>query len=180
MMWRTRKMPRAKRADGEIVVSLSEMNQEINLEKYLGREPTETEKQRFADLAIDTITTRTLDGKTINGGKFAKYSKAYADKKGVTQDSVDLFLDGDMLGSIRRRVEGEKQNTLMIALQEDQVPKGYNHNVGDTVKKRPWFGLTDLEAKAIANRINSSREPRQLTLSELRERLSRLGIQQTE
>ena len=174
-------MPRLKRAKGEITVSLSEMSQEINLEDYLGREPTPEEKKRFADLAIDTIVNRTLDGQTINQGKFKPYSKAYADEKGVTQDSVDLFREGDMLGSLRRNAQGESTKTVMIELDNSEVPKGYNHNEGDTVKKRPWFGLTDLEAKTIARRVKGQgRQRGTVRLSDLREQLAQLGVQQTE
>lgn len=174
-------MPRKKRPDGEIIVSLEEMKQEINLENYLGRKPTPREKQTFADLAVDVITNRTLDGKTINGGKFARYSKKYADLKGVTQDSVDLFLNGDMLDNLGRVENDESDSSVVIALDESQTAKGYNHNVGDTLKKREWFGLTDDEVKSITRRMGTNTgRGRRVTLSELRSALDVLGIQQTD
>ena len=52
-----RAMPRLKRAKGEITVSLSEMSQEINLEDYLGREPTPEEKKRLQD-RLDVLHKR--------------------------------------------------------------------------------------------------------------------------
>ena len=107
-------MPFKKRAKGTLKVTLNELSQEIDLKSYLGRKPTASEKRAFAELATDTIENRTLDGQTINGGKFKKYSKAYADIKGVTRSSVDLFLDGDMLNGIGRRSSKEKTGTVFI------------------------------------------------------------------
>ena len=107
-----------KKANGKLVVSLTELSQNIDLESYLGEKPTESQKKKFVDIAIDVIETRTLDGKTINGGKFKKYSKAYAAEKGVTRSSVDLFLEGDMLESIGRRRSKESSGSAFIQMKK--------------------------------------------------------------
>jgi hypothetical protein len=170
-------MPAKKKASGKYLVSLSEMSQEIDLETYLGYKPKARDARLFAELAIETIKNRTLDGQTINGGKFKKYSKKYADFKGVTQDSVDLFLEGDMLNSLDYEVVDNKPK---IYLDDTEVPKGYNHNVGDTLPKRPWFGLTDSEAQNIAESIKETPTEKKITLTDLRNALAMLGIEQTE
>lgn len=175
-------MPRKKRAQGSLNISLNEVSQEINLESYLDRKPTEGEKRAFAELAVDTINNRTLDGETINGGSFKKYTKAYADFKGVTRDSVDMFLEGDMLESIGRRKSKEKKSTVFIQMEKGlETKKAYNHNVGDTLPKREFFGLTDSEASQIADEIKERREEsRTISLSALREALDLIDIEQVE
>lgn len=177
-------MPRKKRAKGSLTISLSELSQEVDLEAYIGRKPTESEKTAFAEIAKATIESRTLDGKTVNGGRFKKYSKEYADFKGVTRDSVDLFLDGDMLDGIGRRKSKEKKSTIFLQMKKGlQTKKGFNHTSGDTVPKREFFGLTDMEAKQIAEEIKQSEqvnESSNLSLSALRNILGELDIEQVE
>lgn len=180
-MMKMKKMPSRKKA-GELNISLDEISQEIDLTNYLGRKPTASEKRAFAELAIDRINNRTLDGETVNGGKFKRYTKKYADFKGVTRDSVDMFLDGDMLDSIGRRTSKEKSSTVFIQIEKGlQTKKAFNHNTGDTLPKRPFFGLTDDEAKQIAENIKEAREESVgITLAALRSALSVLDIEQTE
>ena len=155
------------------------MSQTINLNRYLGKESTEAQRILFAELAVEQINQRTLDGKTIHNGNFKKYSEAYADEKGVSRDSVDLFLEGDMLDSVDSFVNGKD---LQITLSSDEAPKGYNHQVGDTLPKRPWFGITTTEAREIAESVKRS-APRQeesspgFTLADLRAALSVLDLE---
>lgn len=172
-------MPKKKLASGSINVSLDELSQEIDLQNYLGRKPTTREKQLFAELAIDTINNRTLDGQTVNGGKFKKYSKAYAEKKGVTRDSVDLFLDGDMLDSISRRASKEKASSVFIQMQKGlQTKKGFRHNTGDKgMTKREFFGVTDAEARQIAEQIKQEESVKRISLADLRAALDLLDIE---
>ena len=171
-----------KKAKGNLTVSLSELSQEINLKDYLGRKPTVKEKQLFADLAVDTITNRTLDGETINGGKFKKYSKKYAEFKGVSRSSVDLFLEGDMLENIGRRSSKEKAGTVFIQMKKGlETKKAFNHNTGDTLPKREFFGLTDIEAGKIAEAIKDTKEEKKkISLADLKASLDILDIEQIE
>ena len=170
-----------KIARGNLTISLSELSQEIDLESYLGRKPTKSEKASFAALAQATIEERTLDGKTINGGKFKEYSKAYAEFKGVTRSSVDLFLEGDMLESIGRRSSKEKAGTVFMQMVKGlQTKKGFNHTSGDTVPKRNFFGVTDSEARDIANEIKDSTVTKKLSITALKAALDELDIEQSE
>lgn len=181
-----------KKAKGNFTVSLSELSQEIDLKDYLGRKPSAKEKKLFAELAIDTIENRTLDGQTINGGKFKKYSKAYAELKGVTRDSVDMFLKGDMLENIDRRSSKEKAGTVFIQMKKGkETKKAFNHQSGDTLPKREFFGVTDKEAFKMANEIKDTKldTPKLVasesastgtSLAQLRAALDLLDIEQIE
>lgn len=167
---------------GKKSVSLNEISQEIELDKYLGKKPTEAQKTLFAALAKDVIENRTLDGEDINGKKFKKYSKKYAELKGVTRDSVDLFLKGDMLDNIGRRKSKERANTLFMQMKKGvETKKSFNHDTGDTLPKREFFGITDVEAKEIAREVNNavpSDTKKTITLAGIRDALSLLGIEQ--
>lgn len=167
---------------GKKTISQDEMSQEINLKRYLGDDATPEQKQLFAELAIEQINQRTLDGKTIHGGKFKRYSKEYADFKGVSRDSVDLFLEGDMLDSLETQEDGNK---IKITIGGDKVEtaKGYNHHTGDTLPKRPWFGLTTDEVRTITDAIAAEAdvvEQATFTLAELTAALRELGLEQIE
>lgn len=174
-------MAQAKKAKGKFTMTLDEISQEIDLKSYFGNTPSKKERLLFAEIAIEQIKNRTLDGKTINGSKFKRYSKAYADFKGVTRDSVDLFLEGDMLDSLDYKDNGSK---IEIEVKGDlQTKKGYNHFVGDTVPKRPWFGLTDSEAREIADAVKEvveEKPKKKLTLADLKSALDMLDIEQVE
>lgn len=151
---------------GNTNISQDKMSQTINLKIYLGRDATLQEKQRFIQVAIERINNRTLDGSTIHGGRFKKYSPEYARQKGVSESSVDLFLHGDMLGSL----EGSFDSTNMITIEVKgavQIAKAYNHHVGDTLKKRPWFGITTAEARQIAIDIREADPQQETTLASL-------------
>ena len=175
-----------KKAKGNFTVSLSELSQEIDLKDYLGRKPTANEKKLFAELAIDTIASRTLDTTDVNGESFAKYSEEYAKKKGVSVDSVDLFLDGDMLGGIGRRSSKEKTGSVFIQMKKGlQTRKAYNHNTGDTLVQREFFAITDDEAVSIAEAVREEKEDKKknangTTLAQLRDAVNSLGIEQVE
>jgi len=145
------------------------MFQEIDIKHYLGEKPTAKQKKVFADLAIDEIRSRTLQNEDINGKKFIKYDKKYAKQKGVSVNDVNLFLKGKLLDSIGRRKSNEKVSTVFLQMKKGkETLKAFNHNTGDKLKKREFFGITDEEARKIAQRIKDE-EPDKKTLKELRE-----------
>lgn len=51
-------------------------------------------------MILNHITTRTLNGFDKNNKKFKKYTKEYAELKGVGVGDVDLTLDGEMLSEL--------------------------------------------------------------------------------
>lgn len=127
--------------------SLSEVSQEINLGEILGRTPTDVEARQFIDEAINLMIERTQSGEDINGRRFKQYSKEYAELKGVSRNDVDLTFMGDMLAGINGELE---RGNIKLFMEEDQVPKAFNHCTGDTLPKRVFFGLTESEIESIA------------------------------
>ena len=147
-------------------LSLTEVSQTINLSEILGREPTERESQAFIEEAINLIIERTQSGVDRNGKAFTKYSEEYADLKGVSRGDVDMTFKGDMLSAI----DGMSDNGEIVLFinDENETLKAYNHNVGDTLPKRTFFGLTGAEAELIASKIETPSE------------LARIASQQTD
>lgn len=122
----------------------------------LGKTPTELQRKQFKELIVERIVSRTLNGEDINGETFTKYSEAYAKKKGVDPESVDLFLEGDMLSSIDE-IEGRQPNMVKIAVVgKNENLKAYNSNIGDTLPQRTFFGVNDDELESIVGAIKSS------------------------
>ena len=164
---------------GNKTQDISEVSQEIDLKKYLGDKPTGEQKRVFAEIAKDVIENRTLDGHDIHGKKFKRYSEEYAEAKGVTRDSVDLFLEGDMLENIGRRKSKEKTNTLFMQMKKGlQTKKSFNHDTGDKLPKREFFGITDKEAKDIAREVKKLNKKNKISFADLQAALALLDIEQ--
>jgi len=122
--------------------SKSEVSQRFNLKELLGYEPSDRQKELFFELAADKMVERTTSGKDIDGKKFTKYTKGYAAFKGVSQSSVDLTLSGDMLSSFEE--SQSQKNVVKIKIAEGtETLKAYNHNVGDTLPTRTFFGFKE-------------------------------------
>lgn len=108
---------------------------------------------------IDHIVSRTQDGKAIGGTRELKrpYSKEYVESvefkaAGKSKNEVNMTLNGDMLGLLTQT--DETANTITIGWEDEKENlKAYNHNVGDTVPKRDFFGLNRTEQRAIAQRL---------------------------
>ena len=169
---------------GNTNISLDELSQEIDLTRYVDGEVTDEAKEAFAIAAIERINQRTLDGNNIHGRKFKKYSKDYAAKKGVSRDSVDMFLDGDMLNSLDYELT---DNGVKIKIGESEVKKAYNHQTGDTLPKRQFFGLIGEEVRAISDAIKEDvdivsdiAESESFTLADLTAAIRQLGLSQVE
>lgn len=167
---------------GNTTISVDELSQEIDLTRYVDGDLSEEAKETFALAAIERINQRTLDGKNIHGRKFKKYSKDYAAKKGVSRESVDLFLEGDMLSSLDYEV-----TTTGVKIKIDdggESPKAFRHQTGDLgMPKRQFFGLIGEEVREIASELETiaseSTEP-SFTLTDLTAAIRQLGLEQVE
>lgn len=103
--------------------------------------PSERTARQIGRAIIEQIQLRTESGRDVNGQKFEKYSKEYAEKKGVSRDSVDLLLTGSMLGNMQ--VVSSTKNTVTIGWRgQKNNNKAFNHNEGETVPRREFLGLT--------------------------------------
>ena len=86
-----------------------------------------------------------------------------------------------MLDSINRKKSGVKVSEVQIKVKPGlETKKAYNHQVGDTLPKRRFFGLLESEAKQIAESIKSNQNetPPRMTLAELRRNLALIGLEQ--
>lgn len=141
--------------------SKKEVSQRYNLKKLLGYEPNERQKELFYNLAVDKMVQRTASGKDVDNNNFTAYSKEYAAKKGVSRNAVDLILEGDMLNSFE---ENKKQKNIVKIKMQDGVEtlKAYNHNIGDTLPKREFFGFKDeKDIEDIILQVDQAREQKQ-------------------
>ena len=141
---------------GKIKVTQEKLSQTINLKEVFGQSFSGQKalKEAIAQALIDKIVERTESGIAVTGKKLkAPYSKAYTKTlefkaAGKRKNKVNMTLTGDMLRSID--VIGDSANTITIGIdEEDEAAKAFNHQVGDTVPKRPFFGLTNKDVDAV-------------------------------
>lgn len=135
-------------------VTLEEVSQEIDLNKLFGSDISEDEQLvlKIGQKIIDYMEERVDDGLGYGRTKLkSPYSDAYANSlnfkaAGKSKTDVNMKLSGDMMASIDIiEVNGSK---VTIGIDDpDQVPKAFNHQTGDTVPRRPFFGVTNEELK---------------------------------
>lgn len=137
-------------------VSLDKIEQEIDLSEFIDFDFTDERslKEAIGQAIIDKIVERTGDGIGVNGKRLkSPYSKEYSHSlefkaAGKKPNKVNMELTGDMLASLDvLALDGSK--IIVEVGDPDQIPKAYNHIVGDTVPKRNWFGITKAEISAI-------------------------------
>lgn len=134
--------------------SKKKSSQTVNARELFGRNLDQGEKEEFAQSLIDLIRNRTLSGVNIRGTEFKQYSKKYAEQKGVSRDAVDMFLKGDMLESIEAKISGQNI-TLEIDGGVDAL-KSFNHNTGDTLPKRQFFGIQKKDLDEVVSSVKQS------------------------
>lgn len=110
---------------------------------------------------IDRMRERTDQGLAVGGKKNLKapYSKTYAETDefkafGKSRSKVDMQLTGDMMGLMD--IKKQDGNTITIGWDDPtENAKAYNHNTGDTVPKRPFFGMTNEELDDVKKEFKS-------------------------
>lgn len=170
-----------------------EVSQKFNLGKLFGvdfsRDPDL--KQEIGQAIIDKIIERTENGKAIGGKKDLKsYSKEYVESDefkdfGKSKSEINMTLTGRMLDDID--IISESRNTIKVGFEErKEILKAFNHNTGDTVPKRKFFGITKGELddikkefkddlKAIEPKKREQDAPNRTTVTELLAELDALG-----
>ena len=110
--------------------------------------PDSLNKAERVDLAseiIDFIIDRTQDGLSVRNKKFRRYTKEYAETKGVSPTDVDLTLTGDMLDDMR--LLSEKKGSLLIGFSAGTFSNdkaAWNRETG-----RPFLGITKKDLKGL-------------------------------
>lgn len=125
-------------------------------------------KEAIGQAIIDRMVDRTQSGQGIRFSKDGKgvplklkspYSKTYADSDdfkafGKSRSNVNMTLTGDMLASIDIKSIGENEITIGITETEERA-KAFNHQTGDTVPSRPFFGVSKKELGDIKRQFGS-------------------------
>jgi hypothetical protein len=145
-------------------VSLKAIEQEIDLSEFFPGVDFSGEralKEAIGQAIIDRIASRTEAGDSMSFGPGGQgrpgtlkspYSKGYQKSlqfkaAGKKATKVNMELTGDMVASMDLEIGSDGK--FKVVLPEDQVPKAYNHITGDTVPKRPWFGISKGELNDI-------------------------------
>lgn len=116
----------------------------VDLKKQLKDIKDPAQRKRAAKIAGEEALKKIKEymGKAkspVTGQPFAKLNKDYAKakKKMVGNDKPNLKLTGDMIDEIDLDFD---QDSFTIFIDDpDETEKAYNHNVGDTVKARPFI-----------------------------------------
>jgi len=174
-------------------ISQSNMELEVSLEEMFGQEVTDQSlREEIGQAIIDKIVERTQSGKRLGGGSLKGYSKAYKESlafkvTGKNESGpANLTLTGDMLGTLD--IKDDTETKLKIGWQSDtENAKAFNHHTGDTLPKRPFFGLQQNELQeiesefarkvSIKNNLNKAKgetEFRQTSVNEIFKVLSEL------
>lgn len=87
------------------------------------------------------------------------YSKEYSETLdfkafGKSRSEVNMTLTGDMLGLMD--IKRQDGNSITIGWTDaTENAKAYNHSVGDTVPRRPFFGISKTELQDIKKEFRS-------------------------
>lgn len=116
----------------------------VDLTKQLKKIKDPDQRKRAAKIAGEEALKRIKEQvakqkSPVTGNTFAKLNKNYAKykKKIKGHSKADLSLTGDMLTELDMDFD---QDSFTIFIDDpDETQKAYNHNVGDTVKKRPFI-----------------------------------------
>jgi len=140
-------------------ISQSKMELEVDIESMFGV-PVENEslRQQIGQALIDKITERTGNAQRLGGGSFKGYSTEYknslAYKVGRKSGDVNLKLTGDMLETLD--IKNDTDSMIKLGWESStQNAKAFNHHTGDTLPKRPFFGLQKNELDAVASEFQS-------------------------
>lgn len=140
------------------------VEQTINLEDAFGIsfKGMRSLKEAIGGAIIERIQERTKNKKSMRidskgrgyeGDLKAPYSKSYAESAefkayGKSKNNVNMTLTGDMLNLID--IKKQSGNTITIGwFDKVENNKAFNHCTGDTVPKRPFFGISKGELKDI-------------------------------
>lgn len=146
------------------------VEQTIDLKELFGVDFSNKRSLREAigGAILERIRARTLSGQGVSfsddgRGRSvtlkAPYSKEYAKSlefkaAGKSRGNVNMTLTGDMLGLMD--IKRQSGNTITIGWNDaDENAKAYNHSVGDTVPRRPFFGVSKSELNEIKKQFGS-------------------------
>lgn len=114
------------------------------------------QQNQIADAIVTHIVGRTMAGLDKEDKKFARYTKKYADEKGVSTSEVDLLLSGDMLSELKplritsNGVEiGYKGSKELVGKVEGNILGTYGQPDPIPGKARDFLGINDSDVDVI-------------------------------
>lgn len=131
----------------------SEVSQTVDLNKLFGVDVSNDPglAQSFGQAMIDEILDRTEDNVGVNGRPLKDYSEEYIDSKTFKRrfkspGDVNMKLRGTMLGTLTVKDDGGGKVTIGWNDSTENA-KAYNHHTGDTLPRRPFFGVNQSELR---------------------------------
>lgn len=131
------------------------------------------DRVRLAEVVINVIINRSAAGLDKNNRKFPKYSKDYAERKGVGVDDVDLILSGEMLESIKLLGHKKGEITIGFDKSDDKLNGKAEGNILGSYggspnknKARDFLGIDqgELEILAESNDLLEDLSPEEIRL----------------
>jgi hypothetical protein len=151
-------------------ITKSSVEQTIDLEELFGvsfKGATQL-KEAIGQAIIDRIVSRTEAGVGMSFNSQGKgqtlklkspYSKAYTKSTefkahGKSKNKINMKLTGDMLGLMDIKKQTGNSVTIGWDKGDGQDAKVFNHQTGDTVPRRPFFGISRTELLKIKSEFN--------------------------
>ena len=148
----------------------SKVEQTINLEETFGVsfKNLRSLREAIGEAILQKIRTRTEAGTSMSfsatgagreGRLKSPYSKEYKNSLdfkafGKSPGKINMTLTGDMLGLMD--VKKQTGESITIGWDEkDENAKAFNHSIGDTVPRRPFFGISKSELSNIKKEFGS-------------------------
>ena len=132
------------------------------------------QQNQIADAIVTHIVGRTMAGLDKDDVEFKKYSKKYADKKGVEVNEVDLLLSGEMLEKLKALkvsadgVEiGYKGSQKLIGKVEGNITGSYGQPNPNPDKARDFLGIDDDSVDVIIDAYLEEAEDETLSENDL-------------
>lgn len=132
------------------------------------------DQNKVADAIITHIIGRTMAGFDKNNEKFARYTKDYAEKKGVGRSDVDLLLSGEMLESLKvlkvtsNGMElGYQGSKSLIGKVDGNIRGTYGQSEPIPGKARDFLGIDDDAVDIIISAYQDDSEDEELTGDDL-------------
>jgi len=132
------------------------------------------QQNQIADAIVTHIVGRTMAGLDKDDKKFAKYTKKYADGKGVGVNEVDLLLSGEMLEKLKALkvtadgVEiGYQGSQKLIGKVEGNILGTYGQPEPIPGKARDFLGIDDDSVDVIIDAYLEEAEDETLSENDL-------------
>ena len=147
-------------------VTKEEVSQTFDIETEFGVDLSDEPRLRdeIGQAIIDRIRERCVDdNEDYLNRPLKKYDEDYVESDAFddfnkSEADVNMTLTGKMLESIDFE---DNQSVIKIEVAKKETPKAYNHQIGDTVERRSWFGMSKKEIgdikKSFSNELKAAK-----------------------